>query len=85
MQVFDFGEQGVGVQHHAVADHAGFVQMDDARRDQVENELEVAGLYRVPGVRPALIPGHDVRVGRKVVDDLGLAFITPLGAQHHAN
>jgi len=43
----------------------------------------VAHLDRVPRVRAALEPHDDVRAVGKVVDDLPLAFVPELGADHN--
>ena len=77
----DFRLQGPGIEHHAVADQAQRAG-DDARRQQRELVGGVADHQRVPGVVPALEAHDHVGPARQPVDDLALAFIAPLGADH---
>jgi hypothetical protein len=79
----DFLEQRLRREHHAVADHALRVLMQDARRDEVQDRAVAVDDQRVPGVVPALEAHHRIRLGREQVDDLALALVAPLGAQHH--
>ncbi len=56
--------------------------VEDARGNQVEHELLSAHVDRVPGVVPALIPADHREMRRQQIDDLALALVAPLGAQH---
>ena len=56
--------------------------MQDARRNQVQDELASADVHRVSRVVSALIARDDREVRRQQIDDLALAFIAPLGAEH---
>ena len=79
----DFIEQRFRRQHHAVADIAGDLVAQDARRDQVQHGLFAVDHQRVPGVMSALKPHHALRTIGQPVDDLALAFVTPLGADYY--
>jgi hypothetical protein len=78
----EFVEQRLGVHHHAVADHAARVGMKHAAWNQLQDELLRADLDGVARVVAALIAGDDVKFLREQIDDLALAFVAPLGAQH---
>jgi hypothetical protein len=58
------------------------VWMEDPRRQQPKNDLRVADVDGVTGVMTALIARHDGKVRRQEVDDLALAFISPLRAKY---
>ena len=51
--------------------------------------MEIVGLVAhddgVSGVVAPLAPGHDLGVLGQQVHQLALAFVAPLGAQHHAH
>src|SRR5262245_16874959 len=83
-QAVDLVEQRMRRDHHAVADDAGLARMGDARRDQVEHEFMVdsaaANDDGMAGVVAALITGDDVEMWREQIDDLALAFVSPLRA-----
>jgi hypothetical protein len=55
--------------------------MQDARRNQVEDDFRPPDINRMPGVMAALVAGDDVKGGRQEIDDLAFAFIPPLGAE----
>ena len=76
----DLGEQRRQVDDDAVADHRHDVVVEDAARDQLQGVAVAADDDGVAGVVAALV-AHDVGVllGQQV-DDLGLALVTPLGA-----
>jgi hypothetical protein len=81
-QHVDFGEQRRRVDDDAVADDASDAVVQDARGDEMQDVLLPAHVDRVAGVVAALIAGHHVEARRHQIDDLALAFIAPLGAQH---
>src|SRR5262249_27266897 len=54
----------------------------DARGDQLQDELAAADLDSVAGVVAALVARDDVEVLREEVDDLAFAFVTPLRAHN---
>src|SRR5262245_1897485 len=83
-QSVDFVEQRMWRDHHAVADDAGLARMGDARRNQVEHEFMIdsaaANDDGMAGVVAALIASDDVEMGGEQIDDLTLAFVSPLRA-----
>jgi len=83
LELGDLLLQGRRVQHHAVADQAQRVGAQDAGRDQVQHGLLAADDQGVAGVVAAL-EAHDRAdfLGQQV-DDLALALVAPLRAQHH--
>jgi hypothetical protein len=76
----DLVEQGGGVDDHAVPKDAELVGMENARGDELEGEVMVAELHRMPGVVASLVAGHDVIVLAEKIDDLPLPLVAPLGA-----
>ena len=81
-ELVHLGEERRRIDDHAVADHAGDARVQDARRNQVQDELLAADVDRVAGVVAALVAAHDREMRRQQIDDLALAFVAPLGAQH---
>ena len=81
-QLVDLREQRLRIDDDAVADDADDAVVQDAGRDQVQDELLAADVDRVAGVVAALIARHDREARRQQVDDLALAFVAPLGAEH---
>ncbi len=80
-QLLDFLAQPPGVEDHAIADdrqRAG----DDAARQQGELVDLVTDDQRVAGVVPALEAHHAIGAAGEPVDDLALALVAPLGADH---
>ena len=70
-----------GIEHHAVADQAER-SGDDAAGQQGELVDVFANHQRVPGVVSALKTDHGIGAAGQPVDNLALAFIAPLGADH---
>src|SRR3546814_23819 len=66
-----------------VAVQAQRVVAQDARGDQVQHGLLAADHQRVAGVVAALEAHHRADVLRQQVDDLALALVAPLRAEHH--
>ena len=56
--------------------------VQDAGRQQAQHELAAVGVHGVPGVVSALIARHDRKMRRQQIDDLALAFVAPLRAEH---
>ena len=79
LELVDLAEEDLGIEHAAGADDARLAA-DDAARDLPDLERLVADDDRVPGVRAALVAAHEVRVERQQIDDLSLAFVSPLRA-----
>ena len=81
-QLVDLGEERRRIDHDAVADDAGDARMQDAGRKQPQHELAPVGVHGVTGVVAALIPGHDRKIRRQQIDDLALAFVSPLRSKY---
>ena len=79
-QLVDLVEERLGVDHHAVAEHAAHAGVEDAGGDQMEREVAVAEPDRVAGVVAALVAHHGVEGRAQEVDDLPLALVPPLHA-----
>ena len=73
-------EQRLERQHHAVADEAAHVLVQDAGGDQRQDGLLAADDERMAGVVAALEARHRGGTLGQQVDDLAFALIAPLGA-----
>jgi hypothetical protein len=67
------------VDDDAIPDNALFLRVQDPGRNQVENVFPTVDDNRVAGVVPALIPGNDVEMSGKQINDFAFALIPPLG------
>ena len=83
LQLVDLTDEQARVDDAAGADDADAAGVEDPRRDVVELEGLAVADDRMTGVRPALVPADDVGVLGEQVDDLALAFVTPLRADDH--
>ena len=83
LQAVYFRDQVRRVDDHAVADYAGRAAVQHPRRDQLEDVLVPALHHRVAGIRSALVADDHVGILGQQVHDLALAFVAPLGADHH--
>ena len=79
-QLFDLPDKSNRIDNYAVADDADFSPAQNSRRNEMQDVSRVAVHNRVPRVVPALAAHDHVGVTGKHVDDLALAFISPLGA-----
>ena len=79
-QLVDFLQQRFGRQHDTVADVASHGRMQDTGRNQAQDGLLATDHQRVTGVVAALEAHDALRVVGQPIDDLALAFVTPLGA-----
>jgi hypothetical protein len=79
----DLLEQGLEVDHHAVADHGGDLRGQDAGREQLEFELLTMDHDRVPGVVAAVGFDHEVHAFTQQVGRLPLTLVPPLGSDDH--
>jgi len=82
-QLVDFGKQGIRIEHDSVADRASHALVQDAARDLMQNERQVAEVDGVAGVRAALVADNPVRALGQDVDEFALPFVAPLGADDH--
>ena len=80
-QLLDLVAQRPGIEHDAIADHAERAA-HDPRRQQRQLEHLFTDDQRMPGIMAALEADHCVGPLCQPVDDLALAFIAPLGADH---
>ena len=81
-ELVDLTEQRLRIDDHAVADDARDAVVQDPRRNEPQNELRAVHIDRVAGVVSTLIPRDDGEMRRQEIDDLALAFITPLRTEH---
>ena len=79
----DLGFEGDGVDDHPVAHHVQDAFVQDAGRDEVEDEGLAVGLDGVAGVVAAVVARHYLHLVGEEVDDLAFAFVAPLGADDH--
>ena len=79
LELVELADQDLGVDDAAAADDRDLAGDDPARRG-ADLERLVADDDRVPGVRPALVTADHISTLRKQVDDLALAFVSPLCA-----
>ncbi len=81
LKILDLLEEGRGGDDEPVADDARLPGMQDPRGDEMEDDLAAVDIYGVPGVVAALVAGDDVEGGGQEVDDLALAFVSPLRSE----
>ena len=79
--LLDLGLERPGIEHDAIADHRQRAA-DDARGQQRQFVDLVADDQRVAGIVAALEADDDVGAAGEPVDDLALALVAPLGADH---
>ena len=77
-QAGDLAVQVVGVDDHTVAHDAHHVRAQDARGQQVQNELAPLVLDGMAGVVAALVAHHDVIILAEQVHHTALALIAPV-------
>jgi len=70
------------IDYDTVADHAGTLVVENTGRDKSQDKLSVADANGVTGIVAALISSDQVKMRRKDVDYLALAFIAPLGSHY---
>ena len=80
-QLLDLVLQRPGIEHDAVADHRQRAA-DDARGEQRQFVGLVADDQRVAGIVAALEADDDIGAAGQPVDDLALALVAPLAADH---
>jgi hypothetical protein len=85
VELVQLGKKVLRLQYDAVTDYAGDLGMQDARRDLAEDELGIADDYRVARIGPTLIPHDEIGPFGEHVNQLTLAFVSPLRPDdHHA-
>src|SRR5512143_4037755 len=81
-QFLKLAVEGLRIHDQSVADYAKTLVVEDARRNEPKNKLSVTYAYGMACVVPALVPGDEVEMRRKNIDNLALTFVTPLGAHN---
>src|SRR5439155_7597147 len=82
-QLVHLGKQRRRIDDDAVADDARDARVQDARRNQPQNELRAVHEHGVARVVSALIARDDREMRREEIDDLAFPFVAPLRAQHN--
>ena len=82
-QFADFLHQVRGRHHDAIAEIAGGVRMQHARRNQAQHRLFAVDDQCVAGIVAALKAHDDVGLLRQPVDNLAFSLVAPLGADDH--
>ena len=82
LQALDLVHQMPRIEHHAVADDAELARPHHAGRQQRQLVGDAVDDERMAGIVAALEAHDDVGALRKPVDDLALALVAPLGADH---
>ena len=81
-ELVDLREERLRIDDDAVADHACDSIVQDARGQQPQDELASTGIDRMARVVSALVARDDRKIRREEVDNLSLALIAPLRAEH---
>jgi hypothetical protein len=82
LQVGYFPEQRNRIDDQSIANHAELARMERAGGDQSQNEFFSADDQRVRCVVSALEADDDVSVSGEHIDNLALALVSPLRADH---
>ena len=83
LELGDLGNEGMRIEHDAVADDRQLAFAHDARRQQRQLVDLAVDDQRVAGIVAALEADHHIRALRQPVDDLALALVAPLRADDH--
>jgi len=76
----NFFEKCNGIENYTVSDYAAASCAQHATRDQLQDKLFAVDDDCVAGIVAAGVASHDGKILRQDIDDLALAFVTPLGA-----
>ena len=82
LEVFDLAEEDLRVEDDTVADDAALAGVQDAGRDQVQNDVLVTDHERMSGIVAALVADDLLGVFGVDVNNLPFAFVAPLGADN---
>ena len=82
MQAIELLEELLEVEHHAVAQQTARTRVQNAGWNLVQDEGITAHVHGVACVGATLVARDDGRFRGQHIDDLALAFIAPLGADH---
>lgn len=81
----ELGEEAGDVDDAAAADDVDAARVDEARGQDVEVVRDAVGDNRVAGVVAALGAAAELGLVGEDVGELALAFVAPLGAEHHGD
>src|SRR5450759_2073209 len=73
-------EQRLDVQNDSIANRTTYARVENSARNLVEDERLVADVHGVAGIGAALIANYPVGALREDINELALAFVSPLGA-----
>ena len=76
----DFFEKCDGIEDYTIADDAAASRAQYATGHQLQDKLFAVDDDCVAGIVAAGVASHDGKILRQDIDDLALAFVTPLGA-----
>ena len=74
--------QMLEVDHHAGAQHAGHLRVQDTGGQQVQDELALLGHNGMAGIVATLIARNDIGIFGQQVDDAALALIAPVDSSN---
>ena len=80
---FDLLDEIDRVHHDAVADHANLAVVENAAGNEAKHALLAFRDDGMAGIRSALVAYDEIRLVGKNVDNLALAFISPLGTDQN--
>ena len=83
LELGDLGNEGMRIEHDAVADDRQLALAHDARWKQRQLVDLAIDDQRMAGIVAALEADDDIGPLRQPVDDLALAFVAPLRADDH--
>ncbi len=83
MELGNFPEQHLGVNHGAAGDKALRVGIENARRDQVQLKRLAIDHHRMTGVDATLVAHHHVGIFAQEVGNFTLALVAPLGTNYN--
>src|SRR5690606_25152439 len=82
-QPANLGEKRMRVDDDAVSDHRQLTRTHDTRGQQGQFVADSVDDQSMPGIVAALETNDDIGALGKPVDNLALALVAPLGADHH--
>ena len=81
-QLFDLVRKMLEIEHHAGTKHVHRAGAQNARRQQIENELAPGVHDGVTGVVSALIADDDLVIGGKEIDHAALSLVAPVDSDN---
>ena len=79
----DLAHEVPRIENHAIPDHGQLAATNHTRRERMQFVDLAIDDQCVPGIVAALKAADHIRALAQPVDDLALAFVTPLGADNH--